>query len=390
VRIVHAADLHLDSPLVGLERYDGAPVHSIRSATRRAFSNLVELCLREQAALLLIAGDLFDDDWKDYSTGLFFVSQLQRLAESGTRVVTLRGNHDAVSHITRHLSLPEHVSELSSKRAETIRFDELRVAVHGKSYAERAETTNLALSYPDPVPGYFNIGLLHTSVSGRPGHEPYAPCSVADLVSRGYDSWALGHVHQREVLCETPWIVFPGNLQGRHLREPGPRGATVVHVEGGLVQRVEARDLSVVRFGDITVEAGLEDDADAITEAVARAIARAVVDAEGRTLVLRTIVSGVTAAHSAFQLEPEEQQRLEQRVIDGVQQRCGQRKGRPRLCPSRPQQQAGAEPEHDDPDVLDRMEGEQPLQLVLEQRVHDPGDRRQRTHREHEHTEPFG
>jgi hypothetical protein len=303
VRIVHAADLHLDSPLVGLERYDGAPVASIRSATRRAFSNLVDLCQREQAALLLISGDLFDDDWKDYSTGLFFVSQLQRLSESGTRVVTLRGNHDAVSHITRHLSLPAHVRELSSKHAETVRFDDLGVAVHGKSYAERAETTNLALSYPDPVVGYFNVGLLHTSVSGRPGHEPYAPCTVSDLIGRGYDYWALGHVHQREVLCEHPWIVFPGNLQGRHLREPGPKGATVVDVEGGLVHSVEARDLSVVRFGDLDVEAAPEDDPETIVEAVARAIARAVDEAEGRTLVLRCVVTGTTQAHGALQLE---------------------------------------------------------------------------------------
>lgn len=305
MRIVHAADLHLDSPLLGLERYDGAPVASIRSATRRAFVNLIDLCLQERAELLLIAGDLFDDDWKDYSTGLFFVSQLQRLSEVGTRVVTLRGNHDAVSHITRHLSLPAFASELSSRQPETLRFDDLGVAVHGKSYGERAETTNLALRYPDPIAGYFNVGLLHTSVSGRPGHEPYAPCTVSDLVSKGYDYWALGHVHQREVLCEAPFIVFPGNLQGRHLREPGPKGATVVHVEGGLIQSVEARDLSVVRFGDLVVEAGATDDPDTVTDAVARAIGQAVDEAEGRTLVLRAIVTGTTAAHSDFQREPD-------------------------------------------------------------------------------------
>jgi DNA repair exonuclease SbcCD nuclease subunit len=305
VRIVHAADLHIDSPLVGLERYDGAPVQSIRSATRRAFVNLIDLCLREEAALLLLAGDLFDDDWRDYSTGLFFVSELQRLAARGTRVVMVRGNHDAASHVTRHLSLPGHVTELSSKHAETVRLDDIGVAVHGKSYAERAESTNLSLLYPDPVPGYFNIGLLHTSVSGRPGHEPYAPCNVSDLVARGYDYWALGHVHQREVLCENPWIVFPGNLQGRHLRETGPKGATLVHVEGGFVERVEARDLSVVRFADVEVPAALDDDPETVIEAVARAVARAVDEAEGRALVLRAVVSGVTRAHAAFQLDRE-------------------------------------------------------------------------------------
>lgn len=82
--IVHAADLHLDSPLVGLERYDGAPVAELRAATRRALENLVQLCLAEDAKLLLLAGDLYDGDWRDYSTGLFFAAQMARLREVGT------------------------------------------------------------------------------------------------------------------------------------------------------------------------------------------------------------------------------------------------------------------------------------------------------------------
>jgi DNA repair protein SbcD/Mre11 len=305
VKLVHAADLHLDSPLLGLERYEGAPVERIRSATRRAFSNLIDLCLEERAEFLLLAGDLFDDDWRDYSTGLFFVSQLSRLLESGTRVLFVRGNHDAASHITRNLRLPEHVIELASRAPDTRLFDDLGVAVHGKSYAQRAEQDNLALAYPEAFAGYFNIGLLHTSVSGRPGHEPYAPCSVADLASKGYDYWALGHVHQREVLSTAPWIVFPGNLQGRHWREPGSKGATLVELEGGLVQRVEHRDLSVVRFVDVALESALEADADTVCEGVSSALQAEVAKAEGRTLVVRVTLRGATKAHNAFQLEAE-------------------------------------------------------------------------------------
>src|SRR5437762_2401581 len=113
VKIVHASDLHLDSPLAGLERYDGAPVEAIRGATRRALENLVTLCLEERAALLLIAGDVYDGDWKDYSTGLFFAASLGRLRQAGIHVVMVRGNHDAASQITRNLRLPSHVSELA-------------------------------------------------------------------------------------------------------------------------------------------------------------------------------------------------------------------------------------------------------------------------------------
>ncbi|MEN9581183.1 MAG: hypothetical protein RJA70_4192, partial [Pseudomonadota bacterium] len=217
MKIVHAADLHVDSPLTGLARYEGAPVDQIRGATRRAFENLVQLCLDEEVQLLLLAGDLFDGEWKDYTTGLFFVGQLLRLKPAGIPVVLVKGNHDAASVVTRHLTLPSHVTELSSRAPETRLFEQLGIAVHGQSYAERAEYNNLAANYPDALPGCLNIGLLHTCVTGRAGHEPYAPCGLEGLLAKNYDYWALGHIHEREILHEDPWVVFPGNLQGRHM-----------------------------------------------------------------------------------------------------------------------------------------------------------------------------
>src|SRR3954466_5217495 len=102
-KFVHAADIHLDSPLRGLDRYEGAPSERIRGATRRACEGLIKLCLDEKAAFLVIAGDLYDGDWPDYNTGLFFVSQLSRLREAGTRVFLIRGNHDAKSKLTPSL-----------------------------------------------------------------------------------------------------------------------------------------------------------------------------------------------------------------------------------------------------------------------------------------------
>ena len=76
VKFVHAADLHIDSPLRGLDKYEGAPAARLRAATRRALENLVALCIEEQASFLLLAGDVFDGGWKDFSTGLFFASQM--------------------------------------------------------------------------------------------------------------------------------------------------------------------------------------------------------------------------------------------------------------------------------------------------------------------------
>ena len=235
MKLIHAADLHLDSPLRGLRAHDGAPVERVREATRKAFRNLIDLCLKEQASALLLAGDVFDGDWKDFSTGLFFVKELERLRPM--RVFLVRGNHDAMSEVTRQLRLPPHVHEFSEDAAETIVVDELGLAVHGLSFSRRVTSENLVPRYPAPIPGLFNVGLLHTSADGRPPHQPYAPCHVEELVRKGYEYWALGHVHAHEVLHERPWIVFPGNTQGRHIRETGPKGCVVVGVHGGEVRR---------------------------------------------------------------------------------------------------------------------------------------------------------
>jgi len=297
MKFVHAADIHLDSPLRGLERYDGAPVETIRQAPRSALENLVELCLAEQVDLLLLAGDLFDGEWKDYNTGLFFTRQMARLREAGIPVVSIRGNHDAASHLTSQLRWPDNVIELSSRKAETRVFEPLGIAVHGQSYAKRDTTHDLTVHYPAPLPDCLNIGLLHTALNGRAGHEPYAPCSVSTLVNKGYDYWALGHVHGREVLSENPWIVFPGNLQGRHSRETGAKGATLVTVTDGVITHVEQRPLDVVRWAVCELDVTDVADADTIVEQAREALAVAADSADGRLLAARVQLGGVTPAH---------------------------------------------------------------------------------------------
>ncbi len=295
---VHAADLHLDSPLQGLERYEGAPVAEVRSATRRALSNLVQLCLEENARFLLLAGDLYDGEWRDYSTGLFFSSQMARLRETNTRVIWLRGNHDAQSKLTRHLSLGEHCKELSTKRPESVRLEDLDVAVHGQGFAVAQVTDDLTEKYPEPERGVLNIGLLHTALSGRVGHMPYAPTDVRSLIARGYDYWALGHVHQREVVHVDPYIVFPGNLQGRHVRETGEKGATLVRVEDGAITQVEHRSLDVVRFVQLSVNVEAAQNVSEVAHLTKQALTAALNQAGGRLLATRIQLVGRSKAHS--------------------------------------------------------------------------------------------
>ena len=305
MRFVHAADLHIDSPLRGLVRYDGAPVDAVRSATRRALTNLVDLCIEAEVDFLLLAGDVFDGDWPDWSTGLAFASEMNRLARAGIDVFSVRGNHDAQSRLTKRMRLPANVHEFSTQTPETVVLSELGVAIHGQGFAARVEDRDLAAAFPEACPGHFNIGLLHTSLDGRPGHDPYAPTSIDVLSAKGYDYWALGHVHAREVVRRDPWVVYPGNLQGRHPRETGPKGATLVSVsEEGAVE-VEARTLDTVRWERVEVDASAAEDSSELVERAVRALAWALERADGRLLAARLTVGGACAAHA--QLTRDEQ-----------------------------------------------------------------------------------
>lgn len=306
MKILHAADLHLDSPLHGLSQYDGAPVSELRGATRSALINLVDLALAEDVALVVIAGDVYDGDWKDHNTGLFFVRQMSRLRQAGIPVVLISGNHDAASVITRRLRLPDNTTLMSASRAETRVFESLGVAVHGRSFPNRSVTEDLSAGYPDPRPDLFNLALLHTSADGRPGHDSYAPCRIEQLVESGHQYWALGHIHQREILHTDPWIVFPGNLQGRHARETGPKGATLITVDGERVDGLEHRDLDVVRWDRCVVDVTGAEDVDDVLSRLAPAIETAVKAAGPRLVAARVELRGICAVHARLSADREQ------------------------------------------------------------------------------------
>lgn len=305
MRFIHAADIHLDSPLRGLERYEGAPVEELRGATRKALARLVELCIDEKVDFLLIAGDVYDGNWKDYNTGLFFIRQMMRLRDAGIRVFLIRGNHDAESQITHKLRLPEKVHCFDTRSAESVTLDDLGVVIHGRSFATQAVIDNLCRSYPKPVPGLFNIGMLHTSADGREGHESYAPCSREDMLAKGYHYWALGHVHQREVLGDgEPWIVFPGNLQGRHVREAGEKGCSLVIVEDDEVT-VEHRTLDVVRWHRCTVDASGSPSSEDLLGRVQAVLEEAQRPAGDCLVAARLTFQGACAAHRTLVTRPD-------------------------------------------------------------------------------------
>ncbi len=301
IRFIHAADPHLDSPLEGLEAHEGAPVGLLRGATRRAFENLVNLAIEEAVDFVVIAGDLYDGDWKDYSTGLFFRGQMVKLQAEAIPVYIIAGNHDAASVISKKLILPENVHLFSTRSAETKQVEGHPVVIHGRGFPNRAVPENLVMDYPSAVSGRFNLGVLHTSLTGKPGHDTYAPCSEADLREKGYGYWALGHIHQPEVISEDPWIIFAGNCQGRHARETGARGCRLVTVNDSFeVESAEWRSLDVVRWQQLNVDfTGVESEAEALRR-VGDAMSSAVSAAEGRLVAARMVITGTTSLHGSL------------------------------------------------------------------------------------------
>jgi DNA repair exonuclease SbcCD nuclease subunit len=304
-KFIHAADIHLDSPLIGLQQYPGAPVEQIRGATRQALKALVDLALAEEAAFVLIAGDLYDRDWKDYNTGLFFEAEMSRLREAGIQVFLISGNHDAASHMTRHLRLPDNVFRPSHHAPESMMLEDLGVVVHGQGFYAKAVTENLAVKFPPRRPNLFNIGLLHTSTDGSRGHETYAPCTLEDLLAKGYDYWALGHVHQREVLHQDPWVVYPGNIQGRHIKETGPKGCTLVTVDHGKVTTVDHHDLDVLRWARCEVDASGAENAPEVLDLVFNQLEAEAAKGIDCPLAIRLRVYGSCGAHLELARQPE-------------------------------------------------------------------------------------
>ena len=303
-KILHCADLHLDSPLRGLEADPEAPAALIRGATRQALTNLVDFAIAERVAAVVMAGDLYDGEWQDWRTGQFLIAALARLTAAGIRVVAISGNHDAASIITTTLRWPEGARMLPADRADTVSLPELNLHIHGRGFPNRETPENFLPGYPPRVEGALNIGLLHTSATGRDGHASYAPCSPDQMAALGYDYWALGHIHMREVLSERPWIVFPGNLQGRHIREAGAKGATLITVTDGRIAEVAHVTLDVVRWAQIDADVTGAADEEAALAIIHRALAASIAAAAPRLVAARLRVHGRTAAHAALLHDP--------------------------------------------------------------------------------------
>lgn len=261
IKILHTADVHLDSPLKSLALKDVDLQSTVKTATRSAFIKIVDTALVEEVSALLISGDLFDGAERSAKTAAFLTTQLDRLKAAGIPVFYIKGNHDAENPITGEISLPENVHVFDGRGGKH-QIQNSAVWIHGVSFSGRHAPESLLPKFGAPEPDAINIAMLHTSLAGSQGHDPYAPCSVPELIAMGFDYWALGHVHKRQVHSEAPWIVMPGIPQGRDIGEAGPKSATLLTIDEKNIVVSEV-PTSAAEFIEVWVSAdGIESDDD--------------------------------------------------------------------------------------------------------------------------------
>ncbi|ARP68182.1 MULTISPECIES: DNA repair exonuclease [unclassified Mesorhizobium] len=294
-RFVHTADIHLDSPLRSLALRNGDLAELVGDASRQAFVSIVDLCLAERVDALVIAGDLYDGDQTSMKTARFLASQMTRLHQAGIRVFKIRGNHDALSRISKQLVFPETVTIFGGRPQSVLQTAAgLDVMFHGLSFASPKAPDSLLPKYSVPREGAVNVGIMHTSLAGSPGHDVYAPCNATDLHAHGFDYWALGHIHVRQVHPGASTVVMPGIPQGRDINEAGEKSVTLVTIRDDRTVEIEERLTSIAQFERVNVDLTEMEEWSDVVGRVRSALERVRASVKSRHAVVRLDLTGAS------------------------------------------------------------------------------------------------
>ena len=252
MKFIHFADAHLDSPFLGLSFLPSESFKQIQNAPMQSLTKIVDLALKEKVDLVLIAGDTFDSFKPTPSVQIFFAHEIERLVNAQIQVIMIFGNHDhmakedllvAESPYFKLLGNGEKVETVSYKTKNGFEYD-----VSGFSYLANHITDDMAAQFPAKSNRY-TFGIMHAQErTGASAQNVYAPFSLSELQNLNYNYFALGHIHLRQVLSETPLIVYPGNIQGRHINETGPKGCYL----GTIDEQTKQTKIHFMRTNSIT------------------------------------------------------------------------------------------------------------------------------------------
>ena len=301
-RFIHCSDLHIDSPFRGFSAIHPEWAERLRNAPLQSFLNIVDLAVREQVDAVIIAGDVFDGEDKSLQAQFKFRRGLQTLSEHHIPSFIAHGNHDPLNTWSTTLKWPEGVTVFPGSGVHSfsvMKEGQALAHIYGISFPERDVFDNLALLFERKQDSGFAVAVLHANVGSHPDHDPYAPCAVDDLVNRGMDYWALGHIHARTVVRENhPAIVYCGNSQGRHFRETGPRGCCLVTLQEDAPSDVRFVATDAIRFMESAVDLSSSTTMDAVVEEIVRHCQFLLDHAEDRSLVVRLTLEGRTDVHA--------------------------------------------------------------------------------------------
>ena len=266
MRVLHIADVHLDTPFPGRTE---AVRQRLQDASREALRRCFHTARRERVDAVVIAGDLFDGSRLSFGTERFLLEEMSALDQAGISVIYATGNHDAVGDRGRptELEWPPNVTVAAGLPPVRVAIrdpeGEVRGHVTAAGHGTSREMRDLSAQFPKSAGEGPEVAVLHTQVeAARSGerHGKYAPSNLDHLRSLGYEYWALGHVHQRQVLSESPWVCYAGNPQGRTFNETGAKGCILVDLSGERGTQITFHETSVVRFEVLKVR-GLEEQA---------------------------------------------------------------------------------------------------------------------------------
>ena len=304
LRFVHAADLHLDSPFVGIKAV--APEHvayALHDATFSAYENIVKLCIDERVDALLVAGDVYDSSDRSLRAQLKFFAGLKQLHDAGIRSFVCHGNHDPLDGWEARLDYPPSCTRFGAEfeAAPVFEDEPERAVVHGISYPTRDISDNLVRGLGKVDSNTFSIGLMHTNVDGNANHGSYAPCSLDDLKLSEISYWALGHIHTRQILSDqSPAVVYPGNSQGRHPNESGARGVYLVEVDRAKNVQLDFRAVDTVRWERSVLNISQMETEQELLDSLDQSMTDAQGDAVGRPVVLQVTLAGRGSLHSVL------------------------------------------------------------------------------------------
>lgn len=305
----HAADLHLDTPFTGLSKQSPELAAWLRDASLQAFDQLIERVLEDQAAFLLLAGDVYDGKERGLRAQLRVLKGLTRLAEAGIPTFMVAGNHDPLEGWGAIQAWPEGVHVFGHRRPERLpvhRAGQLIAEVQGQSFAKKATTDNLAAGFSRGEHPVLQVALLHANLGGVSEHDNYAPCSMEDLARSGHHYWALGHVHARQSFqLPQGWAAYPGNLQGRSPKpsERGAKGALRVSVRQGQLLEPAFVPLDCVRFEELSLDLAPFADLGQVQQAALEAGRALLAEQAGRSLLLRLRLEGASDVHQDLMRE---------------------------------------------------------------------------------------